>query len=117
MQSCGGSGYEWRGMVVTLCVKSWKSRPERAAGRFVENSDAHVEEGLQGPSVPSHLLLFDHTLRQDLVDHAFDEGGRNRQSVMAPPTIVHQRVTIGMKIFDQITDVSPAAAAPRMSRT
>jgi hypothetical protein len=28
---------------------------------------------------------------------------------MAPPTIGHQRVTIGMKIFDQITDVSPGS--------
>jgi len=57
-----------------------------AAERFVENGDAHVEEGLHGPSVPSHLLLFYHALREDLVDRAF---GRNRQPVMAPPTIVH----------------------------
>ena len=43
----------------------WKSgiEPlERAGERIVENCDAHIEEGLHGPSIPSHLLLLDHAL-------------------------------------------------------
>jgi len=49
-------------MVVILWVKGRISQPERTAERFVENSDPYDENGLHGPSVPSHLLLFDHAL-------------------------------------------------------
>jgi len=89
-------------MVVILRLKGRIASSERTAERFVEHRDAHVEEGLQGPSVPSHLLLLDHALRQDLVDRALDEGGRDRQPVMPAPPIVHQRTTVGMKKFNQI---------------
>ena len=61
-------------MVVILCVKGRILPSERTAERFVENRDAYVEKGLQRPSVPSHLLLFVHALRQDLVDRALDKG-------------------------------------------
>jgi hypothetical protein len=50
-------------MIVILCLEARISSPERTHERFVENRNAHVEEGLHGPSVPSHLLLFDHALR------------------------------------------------------
>src|SRR5208337_2129554 len=79
---------------------------ERAGERSVENGDAHVEKGLHRPLVPTHLLLLDHPLRQDLVDRAFDKGGRNRQAVTPTRPVVHQRLLVGIKIFDEINDAS-----------
>ena len=72
-------------MVVILRLKGRIASPERTADCFVEHHDAHVEEELQRPSVPSRLLLLDHALRQDLVDRTLDEGGRDRQAVMPAP--------------------------------
>jgi hypothetical protein len=92
-------------VLIKVCLEGWISPPERAAERFVENCDAHVEEGLQGPSVPSHLLLLDHALRQDFVDRALYERGRDRQAVMPALPIVHQRATVCMQIFDQIDNM------------
>jgi hypothetical protein len=34
-----------RGVAVILCLKGKISSPERTAERFVENRDAHIEEG------------------------------------------------------------------------
>jgi hypothetical protein len=51
-----------------------------------------------------HLLLLDHAFRLDLFDRALSEGSWNRHPIMAPPPIVYQRATVGMKIFNQIAD-------------
>ena len=48
----------------------------------------------------THDNVLDHALRQDLVDRAFDEGGRNRQSFVPTLPIVCQRGTVGTKIID-----------------
>ena len=42
-------------MIVILCLETRILSPERTHERLVENRNAHVEEGLHGPSVPSHL--------------------------------------------------------------
>src|SRR3954469_24694918 len=41
--------------------------------RVVQHGRAHVEEGLHGRPVPTHLLLLGHALGYDLVDRAFHE--------------------------------------------
>ena len=49
---------QWAIFIVWLEI--WIESSKCAGERPVENGDAHVKEGLDGPSVPSHLLFFDH---------------------------------------------------------
>ena len=42
----------------------------------IENVNADREEGLDSVPAPSHLLLFVHPFRDDLVDRGFGESGR-----------------------------------------
>jgi len=76
--------------------KGRKASPERTAERFVKHRDGPGEEGLQGPSIPSHLLLLDHVLRISLT--ALSTKARHAGAV-------HQHVAINRKVFDEIADM------------
>jgi hypothetical protein len=81
-------------MIVILCLEGRISPSKRTAERLVENGDALVEGGLQGPSVSAHLLLLGVRFDRISFDRALDEGGRNREPVMSALPIAHQRVPV-----------------------
>lgn len=58
----GSSRCKTHGVVFVFWLEVWIEAPERPGECFVENGDAHVEERLHGPSIPSHLLFLDHAL-------------------------------------------------------
>jgi hypothetical protein len=81
-------------MIVILCLGDWISPSVRTAERLVENGDALVEGGLQGPSASAHLLLLGMRFDRISLDRALDEGGRNGEPVMSALPKAHQRVPV-----------------------
>lgn len=59
-KSWGLSRCELLWVILIVWLEVWIEPPERAGERLVENGDTHVQKGLHGPPVPSHLLLLDH---------------------------------------------------------
>ena len=67
---------------------------ERLFEGVVENVDANRQKWLDGLAVPSHLLMLDHPLRDDLIHGGFGEGGRNRLAASIALPVIGQRVGV-----------------------
>src|SRR5208283_6173279 len=73
--------------------------------RVVQNRGAHIKEGLHRRSVPTHLLLFVHSLGHDLIDCTLHKGCRDRFAASTPGSVMHQCALVALEIAQQLTDV------------
>ena len=78
--------------------------------RVVQHGGAHVQEGLHGRSVATHLLHLVHALGHDLIDRALHERRRDRLATPTPGRVRHQRTPIVLEIAQQVADVPLEAA-------
>src|SRR5207244_3048520 len=69
----------------------------------VEHFGSHLEQEVRALRCPAHLLLLDHALADDLVDHRLDEGARNHLAVPIPLTIVRDPGAVGSEVAAELS--------------
>jgi hypothetical protein len=93
----------------TICQRSKPRMPvaECIFQRSIENVDADFEKGLYSMPVPSHLLAFVHTLRDNLVDRRFSKPGRYSGSTTETLGVVWHRIRVHFEVPDGVQQCIP----------
>ena len=68
----------------------------------IQHRGADVEKGLHSRPVPAHLLFLVHALGDNLVDRTLDERRRDRFTIPAPGSVMHQRTLVSFEIAQQL---------------